>query len=263
MLAEVTRHRSEILSAPIDVLDWDTALLRIMGWASGRESRYVCICNVHSVVTASKDYYFREVIRLADMATPDGAPVAWMMRRLGARTQARVDGPGLMLRCCEHASKAGIGIFLLGSTPQTQQALTASLLGLFPALRVVGAVAPPFRALSKEEDEAVISMLNAADAGIVFVSFGCPKQEIWMADHRGRVNAVMIGVGAAFDFHSGTIKRAPTWMRRRGLEWLHRLVSEPRRLWRRYLFTNSAFIAKACAQLFRTRSQGHAPNDAG
>lgn len=247
------RRRTEVLSAPIDVLDWDTALYRIDVWASRRESRYICICNVHSVVTASHDSDFRDVIRDADMATPDGAPVAWMMRRLGFAEQIRIDGPDLMLRCCERAAKTGVGVFLLGSLPSTLAALQIQLINDFPKLQIVGAVSPPFRAITSEEDEALVETLNKSKAGVVFVSLGCPKQERWMAEHRGRVNAVMVGVGAAFDFHSGSIKRAPGWMRHNGLEWLHRLVSEPRRLWRRYLFTNSKFIAKACAQLLGRR----------
>ena len=243
------RQRTEVLSAPIDVLDWATAINRIEAWASKLESRYVCICNAHSVVTASQDPVFLSVIRDADMATPDGAPVAWMMRQTGFQTQQRINGPDLMLHCCERAARSGTRVFLLGSLPATLEALTASLASRFPDLDIVGTLSPLFRALSAIEDAALIQTVNDSRSGIVFVSLGCPKQELWMAAHRGRINAVMIGVGAAFDFHAGTCKRAPSWMRDSGFEWLHRLASEPRRLWRRYLVTNSLFLVKACGQL--------------
>jgi len=128
-----------------------------------------------------------------------------------------------------------------------QQRLKAA----FPGLLIAGAYSPPFRLATAEEDEADVTRINSSGAGTIWVSLGCPKQEQWMAAHRGRVNAVMIGVGAAFDYHAGTIKRAPKWMQNAGLEWLHRLCSEPRRLWKRYLVTNTIFLAKAMRQLLR------------
>ena len=247
------RQRSLVLSAPIDVLDWPTAITRIENWAARRENRYVCICNAHSVVTASKDPAFHEVIRNADMATPDGAPVAWMMRKSGFPTQQRINGPDLMLHCCERAARTGTGVFLFGSLPGTLAALQPVLARQFPELRIVGALSPPFREPDATEDAAIVQTINDSKAGIVFVSLGCPKQEFWMAAHRSRIHAVTIGVGAAFDFHAGTVKRAPRWMRDSGFEWLHRLASEPRRLWRRYLVSNSLFVIKSCRQLLRQR----------
>jgi N-acetylglucosaminyldiphosphoundecaprenol N-acetyl-beta-D-mannosaminyltransferase len=247
------RPTALVLHAPIDVIDWDTTLARICGWAIRRESRYVCICNAHSVVTATQDSRFRDVLRQADMATPDGAPVAWMMRRLGHPDQQRINGPDLMLRCCERAAANSTGIYLLGSTDDKLAALQTRLASIWPTLRISGTHSPPFRPLSAEEDHALVARLNESGAGIVFVSLGCPKQEQWMAEHRGRVQAVMIGVGAAFDFHSGTLSRAPAWMQHHGLEWLHRLLSEPRRLWRRYLVTNTLFIVGAARQLLGSR----------
>ena len=189
------RKRVDIFGGLIDALAWDDALACIGQWSQARESRYVCICNVHSVVSAYHDPGFRSVINDADMATPDGAPVAWMLRRLGYMGQQRINGPDLMWRYCEQAQ-------------------------------------------SRDEP-----------AGVVWVSLGCPKQELWMAAHRGRINAVMVGVGAAFDYHAGTLKRAPKWMQDRGLEWLHRFVSEPKRLWKRYLVGNSVFVVLAARQL--------------
>lgn len=243
------RNRVLVLTAPIDALTWDSALTRISNWAAKRESRYVCICNVHSVVTTGQDNDFGRVVAEADMATPDGAPVAWMLKHLGFPNQQRINGPDLMWKYCELAASRGEAIFLYGGMPATLAFLQARLLVEFPGLKIAGTYSPPFRALTAEEDNAAVEMMNASGAGTVWVSLGCPKQEKWMAAHRGRINAVMIGVGAAFDYHAGTISRAPAWMQNAGLEWLHRLASEPGRLWKRYLVTNTLFILRATKQL--------------
>lgn len=249
-MAEIEqRSTALVLGTPIDIIDAAAAVRRISGWARSGESRSVCICNAHSIVTARQDPLFGQAIAEADMATPDGAPVAWMLRRQGAPKQPRVSGPDLMLDYCAHASANGESIYLYGSTPSTLEALQSQLLARFPTLRIAGAHSPPFRALTHEEDAAIVRQINESDAGTVWVSLGCPKQELWMASHRGRIKAVMVGVGAAFDFHAETVARAPRWMREHGLEWLHRLLSEPRRLWRRYLFTNTAFVLGAARQL--------------
>lgn len=242
------RRTGNVLGARIDALSWDAAMARLLGWARARESRYVTICNVHVVVSASRDAGYRDIINGSDMATPDGAPVAWMLRRQGFAGQPRISGPDLMWALCERAAAEGLAIYCYGSTPSTLALLENRLRAAFPNLRMV-MESPPFRALTAEEDAAAVDRINTSGAGIVFVGLGCPKQERWMAEHRGRVNAVMIGVGAAFDFHAGTVRRAPAWMREHGLEWLHRLLSEPRRLWKRYLVTNTLFIIGAARQL--------------
>jgi len=243
------RTLREVIGSPIDTVTWSQTLERLSGWAAAGQSRYVCICNVHSVVTARQDEVFSDVIRKADMATPDGAPVAWLMRRLGSLGQERINGPDLMWRYCAEAARRNESIYLYGGQQRTLDILQRTLLAHFPGLMIAGAYSPPFRALTPEEDTAVVEAINDSGAGTVWVSLGCPKQEKWMAEHRGRINAVMIGVGAAFDYHAGTIQRAPRWMQRNGLEWLHRLCSEPRRLWKRYLVTNSLFIYYAGRQL--------------
>jgi N-acetylglucosaminyldiphosphoundecaprenol N-acetyl-beta-D-mannosaminyltransferase len=245
----MTRRVVNVLGANIDAIDWPEALAKISSWAAARESRYVCICNSHSVVTASRDMAFAWVLAKADMATPDGAPVAWMIRKLATQSQQRISGPDLMWRYFAQAESRGESIYLYGGTDRTLELLCQRLSVSFPSLGIAGAESPPFRALSKEEDEAAITRINGSNAGTVWVSLGCPKQEQWMAVHRSRINAVMVGVGAAFDFHAGTIARAPQWMQDNGLEWLHRLCSEPRRLWRRYLVTNTLFILGASKQL--------------
>lgn len=247
------RRTLPVLGAPIDVLTREIAIRRISGWANAGESCYVCICNVHSVVTTTQYLAFRAAIVNADMATPDGAPVAWMLRRQGALDQSRISGPDLMLDYCNHAAQTGESIYLLGSTEGTLFALQRMLLERWPTLRIVGAESPPFRAISPDEDKATVNRINRSGAGTVWVSFGCPKQELWMAAHRGYVRAVMLGVGAAFDFHAGITSRAPAWMQKYGLEWLHRLASDPRRLWKRYLLTNTVFILGVARELLSRR----------
>jgi N-acetylglucosaminyldiphosphoundecaprenol N-acetyl-beta-D-mannosaminyltransferase len=189
----------------------------------------------------------------ADIGTPDGAPEAWMLRRMGQYDQQRINGPDLMWRYCDQVQHSDQSIFFYGSTEETLIALKLKLLAAFPSLKIAGAISPPFRALTPEEDESIVDQINSSGAGVVWVSLGCPKQELWMAAHRGRINAVMVGVGAAFDYHAGTIKRAPKWMQDAGFEWLHRLLSEPRRLWKRYLFTNTLFIFAATKQLAKLK----------
>ena len=248
-MASNGRVRGTVLGAAIDVLHWDTTLDRISTWSAARESRYVCICNAHSVVTATREVDFGRIVEQADMATPDGAPVAWMLRKLGFGAQQRLNGPDLMWKYCGLAAERGESIYLYGGAAETLKILQQRLLFCFPGLQIVGAYSPPFRVATPEEDLADTARINASGAGTVWVSLGCPKQEQWMAAHRGMVNAVMIGVGAAFDYHAGTIRRAPLWMQQAGFEWLHRLLSEPRRLWRRYFVTNTLFILGAMWQL--------------
>jgi N-acetylglucosaminyldiphosphoundecaprenol N-acetyl-beta-D-mannosaminyltransferase len=256
----IERKTALVLKSPVDALSWDEALAHIMVWARRRESRYVCFCNVHSVVTASRDFAFRSVVEEADLAAPDGGPVAWMLRRLGFSGQQRINGPDLMWKYCQLAQSKESGVFLYGGSETTLSALQLKLRSAFPRLRIAGTLSPPFRPLTSDEDQSIVEQINGSGAGVVFVSLGCPKQELWMAAHRGRINAVMMGVGAAFDFHADTIRRAPKWMRDCGLEWFHRLVSEPRRLWKRYLVTNAIFLVLAATQLIMgSESRGSLP----
>lgn len=240
-----------MLGAQIDALDWAQVIDTLLRWSERRESRYVCICNVHSVVTATQDVRFITIINAADLATPDGAPIAWMVAQLSGRPQSRINGPDLMWRLLGEMAARGQSVWLFGSTPATLAALHSSIERAYPSMRVAGAYSPALGVSPEVVDAAVVDAINNSGAGVVFVALGCPKQERWMATHRGRVSAVMIGVGAAFDFHAGTIRRAPPWMRNSGLEWLHRLVSEPRRLWKRYLISNTIFVYRAAIQLFR------------
>ena len=247
------RRRERVIGVPIDALSEARLQRVVLEWAQQRQSRYVCFVNVHSVVTANREARHGRVIELADLAASDGAPIAWSLRRKGHWQQQRLDGPGSMWQLCAAASEQGLPIGLYGATAQRLDELQAVLRRAFAALIIAYCHAPPFRPLTAAEDQAVVQAINASGAGLLFVSLGCPKQELWMADHRGHINAVMLGVGAAFDFHAGAVRHAPPWMRARGLEWLHRLACEPRRLWRRYLDTNTAFIGKTALELLRSR----------
>lgn len=252
-MTSLIRSQFRVIGAPIDAIDWETAIFRIAHWASTRESRVVCICNAHSAVTYRRDPDFAHVIENADMATPDGAPLAWLLRKIGVEDQERINGPDLMWKYCHQAETTGERTFLYGSSQITLDRLKKKLSKSFPNLVVAGAYSPPFRELTSDEDDQIVQAINNSRANVVWVSLGCPKQEKWMHEHRGRINAVMIGVGAAFDYHAESIKRAPLWMQRNGLEWLHRLASEPKRLWKRYLVTNSLFVWYATLQLWSRR----------
>ena len=249
------RERRAVLTANIDVLDWDDALERISCWAEARQSRYVCICNVHSVVSTTSDEQYRSVINGADMCTPDGAPVAWALRRLGCHGQPRVNGPDLMWRYLALAEQREQAVFFYGSTDATLEQLARTARQAFPRLRLVGLHSPPFRQLSEQEQRAELALIERSGAQVVFVGLGCPKQELWMAQQRGKLNAVMIGVGAAFDYHAGTVKRAPLWAQQHGLEWLFRLAAEPRRLFKRYMVTNTLFMLGIARQLMWDRRE--------
>jgi len=248
-------HGAAILGCFIHAGSWGTTIHKIHRWSVARESRYVCICNAHSLVTARHDPAFREALANADLSTPDGMPVAWMLRRMGFPEQPRINGPDLMWNYCDVAERFCEPIFLYGSTPATLNALHQNLLNAFPGLRIVGTYSPPFRTLTEQEDAHIVDRINASGAQIVFISLGCPKQELWMAAHQGKFGGVMLGVGAAFDYHAGILLRAPLWMQHHGLEWLHRLYSEPQRLWKRYLLTNTQFICRATWQLIRHKWQ--------
>jgi N-acetylglucosaminyldiphosphoundecaprenol N-acetyl-beta-D-mannosaminyltransferase len=238
------RSGASVLDTHIDAISPSDAMLRIVSWASQRQSRYVTLCNVHSVVTASQSAHFNKVLCQADLALPDGAPIAWALRREGFVDQRRVNGPDLTWNYLEEAERIGHSVFFYGSSEDTLAKLKAVIQTRLPKLKIAGMLSPPFRQLTAEEEQAHVNLINGSGANAVFVGLGCPKQEAWMAANRGRIQAVMLGVGAAFDYHAGTVRRAPNWMRRLGLEWLFRLGAEPRRLARRYAVTNTVFVLR-------------------
>ena len=238
------RRREPVIGVPVDVVPPDAAVSRTVSWAVRGESRFVCFVNVHSAVQAGLDEQHRVVLGAADLAAPDGAPIAWTLRAKGHAGQPRVDGPGTMWQLLGQARRLGLGVGFFGSDEETLALLTHKVGVAFPGLRIGYAHSPPFRELTAEEDEQACRDIRESGISLLFVSLGCPRQELWMAAHRGRLPVVMLGVGAAFAFHAGTAARAPRWMREGGLEWLHRLSGQPGRLWRRYAYTNSLFLGK-------------------
>jgi N-acetylglucosaminyldiphosphoundecaprenol N-acetyl-beta-D-mannosaminyltransferase len=198
---------------------------------------------VHGLVTAYKDHQLKTLVNKIDMVVPDGQPIRWSLNsfyQLGLRD--RVYGPKLTLKVLEEANQKSLNVYLYGSTQNTCQKFSEYISKHYPQINIVGIHVDRFREATPEEDLEDIKKINQSGAHIVLVGRGCPRQEVWVANHLNKVNAAMMAVGAAFDFYAGTVKQAPKWIQDFGLEWLFRFIQEPRRLWRRYLFTNSTFI---------------------
>jgi N-acetylglucosaminyldiphosphoundecaprenol N-acetyl-beta-D-mannosaminyltransferase len=235
--------RADILGVRISAVDIRTVVRTVEEWISLRTCHYVCATGVHGVMECWRDDAMRRIHNAAGLVVPDGAPLAWLSRFMGFAQTDHVRGSDLMLKICESSSSKGYRQFFYGGAPGVAERLASRLQLQFPGLQVAGAYAPPFRPLTPEEDAAVVEHINLVNADIVWVGISTPKQERWMSEHRQRLHApVLIGVGAAFDFNAGLKRQAPHWMQDSGLEWLFRLASEPRRLWRRYLVNNSWFI---------------------
>lgn len=239
----------QILGMRVDPTSYKEATQKIIGWAHNAESRYVCVANVHMVMEAYDAPDFREVVNQSDLVTPDGVPLVWALRKMGCADQQRVYGPELTLRVAEAASKNNIPVGFYGGAPQTLELLVKNLQIKYSDLRVVYQYSPPFHPLTEEEDQRIVEAINTSGARLLFVGLGCPKQERWMGEHHRKLQAVLLGVGAAFDFAAGLKRQAPAWMQRNGLEWLFRLVQEPQRLWRRYLIQNPRFVVLFMLQL--------------
>ena len=244
--------RVDILGVGVSAINMAEALAIIDGWIQERAPRYVCVTDAHGVVAGHRDERLRAIQHRAGLVTPDGMPLVWLCRLAGHQDVGRVYGPDLMLALCEHSLARGYRHFFYGGGEGVAEQLAARLSRRFPGLAVAGTFSPPFRRLTKEEDDEIVRRIGDSGADIVWIGLGTPKQELWMADHVERMEAaVLIGVGAAFDFHSGRKRQAPYWIQRSGFEWLFRLATEPRRLWRRYLGTVPAFIVLMLMQKFR------------
>ena len=244
----------DLFGVGVSPTTYEEAVDLILGAAERHEPAVVACQAVHAIVSACQDPTLRARVNSFELVTPDGQPVRWALNWLySAGLADRVYGPELMLRLCREASRRGVGLYLYGGTPQVLERLTQRLRRDFPALEIAGAEAPPFRRLTAEEDTEVVARINASGAGIVFIGLGCPKQDHFAYEHRGRIDAVHVCVGAAFDFHAGMKPMAPAWMQRHGLEWLFRLGCEPRRLAGRYLKTNTFFVIKLLNAMFCKR----------
>jgi len=240
-----------ILGVRVDATSYRDATAQVLRWAGDGGSRAVAVATVNNVMEAHDDPSYLEVMNAADLVTPDGMPLVWGLRRLGVASATRVYGPDLTPLVLAAAADAGVEVGFYGSSPEVLSALLDRVRADHPSLEVVYAISPPFGDLSPEEDAAIVDAINASGCRILFVGLGCPRQERWIVDHRGRVGAVMLGVGAAFDFLAGTKRQAPAVLQRAGLEWLFRLGTEPRRLWRRYLRHNPRFVVLFGRQLLR------------
>lgn len=205
-------------------------------------SGYTCCANVHMVIESYRDPAFREVVNQADFATPDGSPLRHCIRLLHNLKQERVSGPDLMPALLRRAETTGQRVYFFGDTDEALKALVAKVRQKHPHVEIAGYFSPPFREMNETEKRDMIAMINAASPDLLFVALGCPKQEKWMAEHKGKVMASMIGVGYAFRTYAGLAERAPQWMQSLSLEWLFRLMQNPKRLWKRYLVTNSLFV---------------------
>jgi len=238
-----------LLGVQIDSVSYFTATHQVIEWAQQSVGRCVCCANVHMLMEAHDSCNFMNIINQSDLIVPDGMPLVWLMRAKGCGDQKRVYGPTLMSCIVAAAARGKIPIGFYGGKPEVLEALVGRLQTQNLDLNVAYSLSPPFHALSLAEDDQVIEQINQSGVNILFVGLGCPLQEKWMAAHKGRIHAVMVGVGAAFDFYAGVKAQAPEWMQATGLEWLFRLTTEPGRLWKRYLIHNPRFIFLAIAEL--------------
>ena len=245
----------DVLGVPLALIDYDRTLDWIDAAVETGRRGYICVAAVHTVMACQDDPALREAVLGADFTVPDGQPLVWALRALGHELPDRVYGPELMDRACARAARSGQRFYLYGGRNQGALAELSRQLRLrYPGLRIVGGYAPPFRELTDAEQEAIAEDIRRTRADVVWVGIGVPKQEKWMAQMRPRLTApVLIGVGAAFDFHAGLVPQAPARMQRLGLEWLFRLRQEPRRLWRRYARYNPRFVWGVARQIAGNR----------
>lgn len=252
MLAEIARMdipRVNILGVGVSNLNMPTAIAQTEALLDEGGSGYVCVTGVHGIIEAQGDDRFREILNRSFLTTPDGMPTVWLGRMHGFKTMDRVYGPDYMLGVCERSVVKGYRHFLYGGKEGVAEELRAELLRRFPGIRIVGTYTPPFRALNAEEEKELASQLEMAQADVLWCGLSTPKQERFMAQYAGKLPVkLLVGVGAAFDLLSGNLAEAPDWMKRNGLQWLYRLVKEPKRLWRRYLLNNPRFVFLVCLQ---------------
>ncbi len=245
----------DVLGVPLGLTDYDRTLDWIDAIVAARDRGYICVCNVHTVMASAEDPELRRALMGSSINVPDGQPLVWALNLLGHPLGDRVYGPELMARSCERAAGTGQRLYLYGGRNQgalVQLALT--LRQRYPGIKIVGGYSPPHRPLGAEERAAVIKEINSSRADVAWIGIGVPKQEKWMAQMRADLRTpVLVGVGAAFDFHAGLVPQAPAWMQELGLEWAYRLAHEPRRLWRRYMRYNPRFVRHFGRQLIAHR----------
>jgi N-acetylglucosaminyldiphosphoundecaprenol N-acetyl-beta-D-mannosaminyltransferase len=243
----------KILGMRVDAASYGAATRQTLAWARARESRYVCVASVNNVMHSWDEAPFRRVMNDADLVLPDGMPLVWGLRALGVPKASRVRGTNLVEALLDRLCAEGLPVGFYGGAPHVLEDLCRAVEARWPGLKVAYAWSPPFRPLTPREDERVVATLADSPATVLLVGMSTPKQDEWMALHRGRIPAVMVGVGAAFDFLSGYKRQAPLFIQRTGLEWMFRLATEPRRLARRYLTQNPRFLFLFGSQLLKAR----------
>jgi len=248
----------DVLDVPLALVDYASTLAWMDAVIDERSPGYVCVCNVHTVMASDEDPELRAALLASSLNVPDGQPLVWAINSLGHSLAGRVYGPELMARACAHAANCGHRFYLYGG--RNQGALVQLALNLrqrYPGVQIVGGYSPPHRPLSEEEQEAVAEEINRSRADVVWIGIGVPKQEKWMAQMRARLDVpLLVGVGAAFDFHAGLVPQAPNWIQEAGLEWAYRFAHEPRRLWRRYVRYNPRFLTAFARQFVQHRRLG-------
>jgi N-acetylglucosaminyldiphosphoundecaprenol N-acetyl-beta-D-mannosaminyltransferase len=250
----------DVLGVEVSAITMEDAIATIERWIGEGQREYVCVTGVHGIMECRRDPLLRKIHNNAGMVTPDGMPVVYFLRLIGKTRTQRVYGPDLMREMSAISSQRGYRQLYYGGNVGIADRLKKVLSSSYPGLQVAGTFSPPFRKLTPVEDRAIVDAINGTRPHIVWVGLSTPKQERWMAEHLGQIEApVMIGVGAAFDFLAGTKRQAPKWMQRYSLEWLFRLCSEPRRLWRRYAYIVPTFGCLAAAQLLRRAARNRVP----
>jgi N-acetylglucosaminyldiphosphoundecaprenol N-acetyl-beta-D-mannosaminyltransferase len=246
-----TNKRAPVISLMVDTISFAESLQKVLEWGLAHKPSFVCFANVHMVIEAKKDPLFQKQVEKADLVLPDGKPVVKAFQWLHGTRLERIAGMDFLPRILETANRHQARIFIYGSTNEVQEAMFRRIKFDFPAVHVAGHISPPFRKLSPEELQSYVSQINASGAHLVIVSLGCPKQEKWMAENSGSIRAVLLGLGGAMEVFAGKRRRAPEWMQHNSLEWLYRLYQEPRRMFRRYLYTNTFFIFLLAKKLLR------------
>lgn len=231
-----------ILGVNINVTNMSEVVVNITKNLEDIRGNYICVSNVHTTVTSYEDEDYKIIQNSGFMALPDGNPLSLISKKKGFKEAERVTGPDLMEEIFKISANGEYSHYFYGSTQSTLDMLRENLIKKYPNLNIVGMYSPPFRELSYEEDKNIIEKINKSKADFLWVGLGAPKQEVWMYNHRNKINSVMLGVGAGFDYHANSIKRAPKWMQENSLEWLFRLIQDPKRLFTRYLKSNTKFI---------------------
>lgn len=245
----------EVVDTRVTALQFEAQIEKIMNWGRSHLSRTVCVANVHMLIESRHNKALKAALCKADLVTPDGMPLAWVMRLLGRTHQDRVAGMDIFRAVCQRCVETDVSIYLLGSTKEVLDGIEKRLNIEFPGLTIAGMESPPFRPLTESEDQALTQRINNSGAGVTFISLGCPKQECWISEHRGLIKSVMVGVGGVFPIYAGLKKQAPEWVRNSGLEWSHRFFQEPKRLFKRYATTIPPFIWLAVWQVFMHKTQ--------